>query len=328
MANDVWVYIEHKEGETTPMSFELLGIGKTLASELGSGLCAFVIGEHVEKIAKEAFQCGASKVYAVEGAIFKVFNAKAYSKAASSLLGKYKPEVALFRATSQGTDVAAAAAANLGFGLCTDSIGIKIEGGQIKLTRAAFGGNYTVTVVNEKAKPQIATVRPKAFAMPQKDASRSGEVVKETITFAEADLDTKFLEFIKSQVMVSLVEADVIVSGGRGTGGPEGFKILKDLADTLGGAVGASRAAVDSGWMPYEHQVGQTGKTVKPKIYIACGISGAIQHLAGMKTSDCIVAINKDPEAPIFKNATIGIVADYKVIVPKMLEKFKSKLNK
>ena len=164
--------------------------------------------------------------------------------------------------------------------------------------------------------------------MPEKEPSKSGEVVKETFTVAEADLNTKFLEFIKSQVMINLVEADIIVSGGRGTGGPEGFKILKDLADTLGGALGASRAAVDSGWIPYEHQVGQTGKTVKPRIYIACAISGAIQHLAGMRTSDCIVAINKDPEAPIFKNATIGIVGDYKTVVPKLVEKFKSKLNK
>jgi electron transfer flavoprotein alpha subunit len=328
MANDVWVYIEHKDGETTPMSFELLGIGKTLANDLGSGLCAFVIGQNVENIAKEAFQCGASKVYAVDGAVFKAFNAEAYSKAASFLLDKHKPELALFRATSQGTDVAAASAARLGFGLCTDSIGIRVEGGQIKLTRAAFGGNYTVTVVNEKAKPQVATVRPKAFAMPEKDASKSGELIKEALTLGEADLNTKFLEFIKSQTKVNLVEADIIVSGGRGTGGPEGFGVLKELAETLGAAVGASRAAVDSGWMPYEHQVGQTGKTVKPKIYIACAISGAIQHLAGMRTSDCIVAINKDPDAPIFKNATIGIVADYKVIVPKMLEKFKSKLSK
>ncbi len=328
MANDVWVYIEHRSGETTPMSFELLGIGKTLAAELGSALGAFVIGENIEPNAKQAFQYGASKVYAVEGAVFKDFNAEAYSKAAGFLLGKHKPEVALFRATSQGTDVAAASAAHLGTGLCTDSIGVRVDGGQLKLTRAAFGGNYTVTVVNEKAKPQIATLRPKAFAMPEQDASRSGEVVKETFTIAEADLNTKFLEFIQSQITVTLVESDIIVSGGRGTGGPEGFKVLKELADTLGGALGASRAAVDSGWIPYEHQVGQTGKTVKPKIYIACAISGAIQHLAGMRTSDCIVAINKDPEAPIFKNATIGIVGDYKVVVPKMLEKFKHKLNR
>jgi electron transfer flavoprotein alpha subunit len=196
------------------------------------------------------------------------------------------------------------------------------------MTRAAFGGNFTVTVVNEKARPQIVTVRPKAFAMPEKDASRTGDVVKEAFTISENDLNTKVNEFIKAAVSVNLVEADIIVSGGRGTGGPEGFSILKELADLLGAALGASRAAVDSGWIPYEHQVGQTGKTVKPKIYIACGISGAIQHLAGMRTSDCIVAINKDPDAPIFKNASYGIVGDYKQVVPKLIEKFKGKLNR
>lgn len=328
MANDVWVYIEHKEGTTTPMSFELLGVGRTLATDLGSHVNAFVIGEQIEQAAREAIEYGASKVFAVEGPLFKAFNAEAYGKASHFLLSKYQPEIVLFRATSQGTDVAAASAAHLGFGLCTDSIGIRVEGGQIKMTRAAFGGNYTVTVVNEKAKPQIATIRPKAFPMPEKDGSRKGDIVKEPFTLGESELNTKFLEFIKSQVTINLVEADIIVSGGRGTGGPEGFKLLKELADLLGGALGASRAAVDSGWVPYEHQVGQTGKTVKPKIYIACGISGAIQHLAGMKTSDCIVAINKDPEAPIFKSATIGIVGDYKVIVPKLLETFKKKLNK
>jgi electron transfer flavoprotein alpha subunit len=323
MANDVWIYIEHKEGKTTPVSFELLGIGKTLANELGSGLCSFIIGEDVENAAKEAFRFGASKVYAVEGAIFKTFNVEAYSKASSFLLDKYKPEVALFRATSQGTDLAAASAANLSFGLCTDSIDIKVDGGRIKLTRAAFGGNCTVTVVNEKAKPQIATVRPKAFVMPEKDISKSGEVIKETLSVAEEDLNTKFLEFIKSQVMVNLVEADIIVSGGRGAGGPEGFNLLRDLANTLGGAVGASRAAVDSGWIPYEHQVGQTGKTVKPKIYIACGISGAIQHLAGMGSSKFIVAINKDPEAPIFGKADYGVVDDLFEFIPAFIEEVK-----
>jgi electron transfer flavoprotein alpha subunit len=328
MANDVWVYIEHKDGNASPMSFELLGIGKELAGNLSSSVCAFVVGENVENIAKEAFSYGASKVYTVEDAVFKGFRAETYAKAASFLLDKYKPEIALFRATSQGTDVSAASAASLGFGLCTDSIGIRVDGGQIKLTRAAFGGNYTVTVVNEKAKPQITTVRPKAFAMPEKDASKQGEIVKESFSIAESDLNTKVLEFIKSEVAVNLVEADIIVSGGRGVGGDDGFKMMKELADILGAAVGASRAAVDSGWISYEHQVGQTGKTVKPKIYIACGISGAIQHLAGMRTSDCIVAINKDPDAPIFKNASYGIVGDYKQVVPKIIEKFKTKLNK
>jgi len=328
MANDVWVYIEHKDGVTSPMSFELLGIGKKLAGDLGSNVSAFIIGEKVDDIAKEAFYYGASKVYAVEGATFKDFRGEAYGKAASFLLDKYKPEIALFRSTSQGIDASAIAAAQLGMGLCTDTIGLAIDGGKLKMTRAAFGGNFTVTVVNEKAIPQIVTVRPKAFAMPEKDTSKSGEVVKEAFSIADDQLMTEVVEFIKSSVAINLVEADIIVSGGRGVGGEEGFKALKELADIIGGAVGASRAAVDSGWIPYEHQVGQTGKTVKPKIYVACGISGAIQHLAGMRTSDCIVAINKDPDAPIFKAATFGIVGDYKQVVPKLIEKFKVKLNK
>jgi electron transfer flavoprotein alpha subunit len=328
MANDVWVYIEHKDGDISPMSYELLGIGKTLADGLGSSVCAFIIGEKVDDLAKEAFYYGASKAYTIEGDVFKGFRPDAYAKAASSLLSKYTPEIALFRATSQGTDVAAASAAQLQIGLCTDSIGLAIDGGKLKMTRAAFGGNYTITVVNEKAKPQIATVRPKSFPMPAKDTSKSGEVVKETFSIAEADLNTKILDFMKSEVAINLVEADIIVSGGRGVGTPEGFTMLKDLANVLGGALGASRAAVDSGWVAYEHQVGQTGKTVKPKIYIACGISGAIQHLAGMRTSDCIVAINKDPDAPIFKNASYGIVGDLNQVVPKLIEKFKNKLGR
>ncbi len=328
MANDVWVYIEHKSGEASTTSYELLGVGKQLADGFGSALCAFLVGEKADDLAKEAFAYGATKVYAVEGPVFKGFRAEAYGKATKFLLEKYKPEVALFRATTQGNDVAAAAAAYLGFGLCTDTIGLAVDAGKLKMTRAAFGGNYTVSVVNEKAAPQIATVRPKAFAMPEKDASKSGEVVKEAFPLSDDELSTKVLEFLQSATTVNLVEADIIVSGGRGVGSPEGFAILKDLADVLGGALGASRAAVDSGWIPYEHQVGQTGKTVKPKIYIACGISGAIQHLAGMRTSDCIVAINKDPDAPIFKAASLGIVGDIKAVVPKLVEKFKTALNK
>jgi len=328
MANDVWVYIEHKYEDISPMSFELLGIGKTLADGLGAGLAAFVVGENVDAIAKEAFAYGASKVYAVDGAVFKGFRPDAYSKAAAFLLDKYKPSIALFRATSQGSDVSAATAALLQSGICTDSIGLAVEGGKLQMTRAAFGGSYTITVVNEKAATQVATVRPKAFEMPAKDASKSGELIKEDFTVAEDDLRSKVLEFVKAEAQVNLVEADIIVSGGRGLGKPEGFGVLRELADVLGAALGASRAAVDSDWIPYEHQVGQTGKVVKPKIYIACGISGAIQHLAGMRTSDCIVAINKDADAPIFKAATYGVVADYNAIVPKLIEKFKGKLNK
>jgi len=326
MANDVWVYIEHKDGAIAPMSFELLGIGKQLADGFGSSVSAFVIGDKVDDLAKEAGAYGAAKVYAVEGDVFKTFRGEAYAKAAAFLLDKYKPEIALFRATVMGTDVAAAAAAQLGFGLCTDTIGLAVDGGKAKMTRAAFGGNYTVSVVNEKAAPQIATVRPKAFAMPEKDASKSAEVVKESFALADADLSTQVVEFIKSATSVNLVEADIIVSGGRGLGNEGGFEIVKQLADLLGGAVGASRAAVDSEWIPYEHQVGQTGKTVKPKIYIACGISGAIQHLAGMSSSKYIVAINKDAEAPIFARADYGVVDDLFKVVPVLTQEVKKLL--
>jgi electron transfer flavoprotein alpha subunit len=214
-------------------------------------------------------------------------------------------------------------------GLGSDAIGLEISSDKVmQATRAAFGGSYLVSVANAKTKPQMATVRPKVFAMSERDTSKSAEVVKESVAVAEDDLRTKVLQFMKSEVAVNLVEADIIVSGGRGMGKPEGFKILQELANALGGALGASRAAVDSGWIPQEHQVGQTGKTVKPKIYIACGISGAIQHLAGMRTSDCIVAINKDVEAPIFKIASYGIVGDFNQVVPLLVEEFKKRLNR
>jgi len=324
---DVWVYVEHKEGAFTPMSYELFGIGRKLAGDLGSNLCALVIGENTDQLAKEAGYYGASKVYAVDGAPFKTFRAQAYAKAAAAVMDKYKPDLVLYRSTTQGADLSAACAVALDTGLGSDAIGLEIDGAKaVKMTRAAFGGRYLVGVVNSKTKPQMATVRPKVFAMAERDESKQAEVVKEAVTVAEDDLRTKVLEFMRSEVQVNLVEADIIVSGGRGVGKPEGFKILRDLANTLGAALGASRAAVDSGWIPQEHQVGQTGKTVKPKIYIACGISGAIQHLAGMRTSDCIVAINKDAEAPIFRVASYGIVGDYNQVVPKLIDEFKKKL--
>jgi len=327
---DVWVYIEHKDGATTPMSYELLGAGKMLADALGSQVCAFAIAENTDEIAKEAGAYGAAKVYAVDGSTFKTFRPDAFAKAGAALAGKFKPDIILFRSTTQGQDLSAAMAAQLDVGLGADAINLEIDAGTkaMKLTRAAFGGNFLAAYMNTKSKPQMATVRPKVFPMPAKDASKSAEVVKEAFSVAEDDIRTKVLQFMQSAVAVNLVEADVIVSGGRGTGSDEGFGVLKALADTLGGALGASRAAVDSGWIPYEHQVGQTGRTVKPKIYIACGISGAIQHLAGMRTSDCIVAINKDAEAPIFKIASFGIVGDYKQVVPKLIEEFKKKLTK
>jgi electron transfer flavoprotein alpha subunit len=324
------VYIEHKDGALSPMSFELLGVAQTLAGELGSKACAFVIAENADEMAKEAGYYGASKVYAINGSSFKTFRPDAYSKAAASLINNYKPDIILYRSTTQGLELSAATAALVDVGLGADAIGLSIDSGSktLKLTRAAFGGSYLATYMNEKSKPQMATVRPKVFAMPERDASKSAEIVKDSFAVAEDDLRSKVAQFMQSEIAVNLVEADIIVSGGRGMGKAEGFAVIKALADVLGGAVGASRAAVDSGWISVEQQVGQTGKTVKPKIYIACGISGAIQHLAGMRTSDCIVAINKDAEAPIFKIASYAIVGDYNQVVPKLVDEFKKKLNK
>lgn len=325
---DVWVYIEHRDGVTSPFSYELLGIGKKLAGERGGKVCALIIGENVDQLVKDAFAYGAEKVYCVSDPIFKNFRADLYTKAACSLAEKYGPDIILFRSTSQGSDLSSGMAGRLQVGLCADAVNIYHENNTLRMVRAAFGGRFNVTIVNERTNPKIVTIRPKAFELPEKKEGQEGEVVKESVSVSEGDALMKILDFVKSAVTVNLVEADIIVSGGRGVGKPEGFNLLKEFADLIGGAVGASRAAVDSGWIPYEHQVGQTGKTVKPKLYIACGISGAIQHLAGMRTSDCIVAINKDPDAPIFKVATFGIVGDLYQVIPKLIEKFKAKLGK
>jgi electron transfer flavoprotein alpha subunit len=325
---DVWVYIEHKDGQVSPLSFELLGIGKRLAQERAGKVCAFVIGESVDGIAKEAFCFGAERVYAIDGPTFKTFRSDVFTKAACFLIGKYSPDIVLFRSTSQGTDLSSGIAGSLQVGLGADAINIFHEAGTLKMVRAAFGGRFNVTVANERALPKLVTVRPKAFEMPERVEGKDGELLKESFSISEGETKTGVLDFIRSAVTVNLVEADIIVSGGRGLGRPEGFNLIREFADVIGGAVGASRAAVDAGWIPYEHQVGQTGKTVKPKVYIACGISGAIQHLAGMRTSDCIVAINKDPDAPIFKVATFGIVGDLYQVLPKLIEKFKARLGK
>jgi electron transfer flavoprotein alpha subunit len=234
---------------------------------------------------------------------YKEYRTDPYAKAAIDLIRKYKPEIVLFGATTQGRDFAGTVATTIEAGLTADCTGLDIdpETKYLKQTRPAFGGNIMATILDyPNYRPQMSTVRPKVFAMPPRDDSRKGEIIRETLQMTEDQIRTKIVEFIKGAETVNLVDAEIIVSGGRGVGGPEGFKPVRELAQALGAAVGASRAAVDSGWIPYEHQVGQTGRTVRPKIYIACGISGSIQHQAGMKTSDVIVAINKDPEAPIF----------------------------
>ena len=283
----------------------------------------------VEGLIKEAIAYGSEKVYVMESPLFKGYRTDPYARAAVNLIQKYKPEIVLFGATTQGRDFAGTVATTLETGLTADCTDLDIDPEKkiLRQTRPAFGGNIMATIFCENHRPQMATVRPKVFAMPIRDDSRKGEVIRETLPMSEDQVRTKILEFINGAEAVNLVDAEIIVSGGRGMGNAENFKVVRELAEVLGAAVGASRAAVDSGWMPYEHQVGQTGRTVRPKIYIACGISGAIQHQAGMKTSDILVAINKDPEAPIFKIATYGVVGDLFTVVPMLAAEFKKRLG-
>lgn len=328
---DVWIFIEHEHGKVANVSFELLGEGRKLANDLGCKLCGMIFAEKADDFIKEVVAYGAEKVYVTESPVLKEYRTDPYACAAVNLIRKYKPEIVLFGATTQGRDFAGTVATTLETGLTADCTGLDIdpETKYLKQTRPAFGGNIMATILDyPNYRPQMSTVRPKVFPMPPRDDSKKGEVIREPLPMTEDQVRTKVLEFIKGAETVNLVDAEIIVSGGRGVGSGENFKVIRELAQVLGAAVGASRAAVDSGWIPYEHQVGQTGRTVRPKIYIACGISGSIQHQAGMKTSDIIVAINKDPEAPIFKIATYGVVGDLFTAVPMLKEEFKKRLGR
>lgn len=327
---DVWVFIEHERGKIANVSFELLGVGRKLADDLGCQLCGMLMGHDVEDFAKEAIAYGAEKVYYIDDPVLEKYRTEPYAKGAINLIRKYKPEIVIYGATTQGRDFAGNVATTLYTGLTADCTGLDIdpETKLLRQTRPAFGGNIMATILCPRTRPQMSTVRPKVMPMPERDNSRQGEIIHETFSMSEEEVRSKVLDFIKSEQKVNIVDADIIVSGGRGLGKPENFKVIQELADVLGAAVGASRATVDAGWIPYEHQVGQTGKTVRPIVYIACGISGAIQHLAGMKTSDVIVAINKDPDAPIFKVATYGIVGDLFQVVPALTEEFRKRLGK
>jgi electron transfer flavoprotein alpha subunit len=330
---DVWVYVEHGGGKVSAVSFELLGQGRMLADALGCRLCGMLLtdSDGIDPFVREAFAYGAEKVYVAESSLLKDYRTDPYASGAIHLIRKYKPEIVLFGATTQGRDFAGTVATTLETGLTADCTGLDIdtESKLLRQTRPAFGGNIMATILDyPQYRPQMATVRPKVFPLLPQDPSRKGEVVREPLPMTEEQVRTKVLDFVKGAETVNLADAEIIVSGGRGVGNPENFKVIRELAQVLGAALGASRAAVDAGWIPYEHQVGQTGRTVRPKIYIACGISGSIQHQAGMKTSDIIVAINKDPEAPIFKIATFGIVADLFTAVPILTEEFKNRLGR
>ncbi|OGR29585.1 MAG: electron transfer flavoprotein subunit alpha [Desulfuromonadales bacterium GWC2_61_20] len=316
----VWVFVEQTDGEAAKVSWELLGTGRELATVLGVELCALVLGSEVEHLCAEASAWGADKVYVVDAPVLRHYRTEAYARAICTLVEQYRPEVILMGATGLGRDLAGAVATVLKTGLTADCTGLAIDPQRnLMQTRPAFGGNIMATIMCDKFRPQMATVRPHVMRLPEHVAGRSGSIVREACTVPEAEILTKVLEVIRDQDakgQVDVAGAHVIVSGGRGLMGKENFALLQELADELGGVVGASRSAVDAGWMPQERQVGQTGKTVRPTLYIACGISGAIQHLVGMQDSDVIIAINRDPEAPIFEVAHYGIVGDLFQIVP------------
>ena len=322
----VWVYVEQLDGRIRGVSHELIGEGRKLADAMKQELAAVLIGNNVEALAKDLFASGADKVYLVEGPEFKHYTTDAFTITVTDLINTYRPSVILLGATNDGRDLAPRVACRVGTGLTADCTGLDIdaETGLVGWTRPAFGGNIMATILCPDHRPQMGTIRPKVFKRPVADYSKSGEIVKVASKVKAENIRTKFIELL--QVCTSscnLEEAEIIVSGGRGMCKPENFKLIEDLAEVLGGTVGASRAAVDAGWKPALHQVGQTGKTVGPKIYIACGISGAIQHLAGMSSSDVVIAINKDADAPIFKMADYGIVGDVMEVVPILIDELR-----
>jgi electron transfer flavoprotein alpha subunit len=327
----VWVFAEQKKGQVQSVSYELMGEGRKLADTLGVELAAVIIGKDIDQACQDLVWRGADKVYAFSDPALEDFQDEPYARIMAEMIKEHKPEIVLGGASTIGRALIPRVAIKARTGLTADCTALAIdEERRILLqTRPAFGGNIMATIICPNHRPQMATVRHKVMKEAVCDKSRKGEVIKKSYDkkmLASRTSVQKVVEELTSTV--KLAEADIIVSGGRGLKGPENFKLVEDLAKALGGAVGSSRAAVDAGWIPYSHQVGQTGKTVAPKLYVACGISGAIQHLVGMQSSDCIIAINKDPDAPIFKVASYGIVGDLFEVVPALTKKLQEKCGK
>ncbi|MFZ5799021.1 MAG: electron transfer flavoprotein subunit alpha [Desulfobulbus sp.] len=322
----IWVFAEFRHGVIAPVAFELLGAGRKLADARGVSLAAVVFGDGVEAAAAELIAYGADQVYVVDDPELAQYREDVYGRIMESLIRDQRPEVVLAGATAIGRSFIPQVANALNAGLTADCthLAIRPEDGMLLQTRPAFGGNIMATIECPHSRPQMATVRPKVMAPMPPDPSRQGEVIRVEVPEGLLRSRVEVLESVLSkQDKVNIQEMEILVAGGRGLENEKGFELLRELADELGGAVAASRAAVDSGWIPYPHQVGQTGKTVCPKLYIACGISGAIQHAVGMQSAETIVAINRDPNAPIFDLATYSLVGDLFEIVPLLTNKIK-----
>jgi electron transfer flavoprotein alpha subunit len=346
MSNPVLVYVDHFQGKPLGASWEAVGVGRALADQLGGGLAALVLGEGVEPIASQALAYGADEVLLGDSPALRDFRPELFSTVISNVVREARAEILLFPTNGRTRELAGEVAVDLETGVIPDVIGYAAEGGSIVATRPIYAGKLLAREVIRQRRPQILTLRGRAFPMPQADPSRSGTVTSLTVT---GEAVTEVLGYTEAGGGASLSDANIIVSGGRGMANnpaltppadvadekaaeiwraQQGFRMLGELAAALGAAVGASRAAVDAGYIPYVHQVGQTGKVVSPNLYIACGISGAIQHLAGMRTAKTVVAINKDPEAPIFKLARFGVVGDLHQLVPALTQAFRERLGR
>ncbi len=322
----VWVYAEQRHGVVSTVVYELLNQGRVLADKLQVPLSAVLIGSNITSKAQDLIDRGADKVYIYDDPIFAEFQDDSYTAILTELLKKEKPEIILMGATNIGRSFASRVAAKIYTGLTADCTGLDVDltTRNLQQTRPAFGGNIMATILTPRHRPQMATVRHKVFKEAKPQSGRKGEVIVNKVDASKIINRTKFLQFFKDDsAHVNLHDADIIVSGGRGLGKPEGFKLIEELADLLGGAVGSSRAAVDSGWIPYSHQVGQTGTTVSPKVYIACGISGQIQHMIGMGSAETIIAINKDKDCPMMQVATYSLEGDLYEIIPAIIAEIK-----
>jgi len=326
----VWIVAEIKDDKVRNVSFELLGKAIELANELKQDPCVLLIGNNVKRFIQDFSNRGAKKIYIAENEDLKDYHTETYSSVITGIISKYKPNIVLYPATINGRDLAPRIAATLKLGLTADCTGLSIKDGLLLQTRPAFGGNIMADIICPTTRPQMATVRPNVMEMAPIQDKVNAEIIEIPVQVDLPGLKVKTKEIISGTALkcgIPVCEADTIVSGGRGVGSKENFNIIENLASVLNAAVGASRAAVDLGWIPKSQQVGQSGSTVSPKIYIACGISGTIQHLVGMKSSDIIIAINKDPEAPIFSVANYGIVGDLCEVVPLLTEALKKKLR-
>ncbi len=348
MTNKIWVFVDQFKGQALPASWEVVYAGRQLADQMGTGVTAVVIGSGLDDLANEAIRYGADEVLAADDPSLEDYRAHAYAAVLAKAAGEGQPEVMLFPTSTRGREMAGMAAIDLNTGVLVDVIEMTLEGDQLTAIRPVYAGKL-LSKVTCSARPQLVTLRGRAFDKPVADEGRSGTVTKIPAALAEDEVKSKVTGYQESGGGVSLTDASVIVSGGRGTSNnpnleppadltddneveiwkaQQGFKLIGELAEVLGAAVGASRAAVDAGYVPYSHQVGQTGKVVTPDLYVACGISGAIQHLAGMRSSKVIVAINKDADAPIFKYARFGVVGDLYKILPPFTEAMRERLGK